>query len=95
MRRARLEVAEAEMLVVDSSKPEVTYVTFSFADALQAHWLIRNVTSPGSYDTILGGISIHNCFHKSEVSWLFQNLGILSFLRVSKQHLLFLDQRGR
>ena len=42
MRRARIEAAEAEMLVVDSSKPEVTYVTFSFADALQADWLIRN-----------------------------------------------------
>ena len=41
MRRARLEAAE-EMLVVDSSKPEVTYVTFSFAVALQADWLIRN-----------------------------------------------------
>ena len=27
VRRARLEAAEAEMLVVDSSKPEVTYVT--------------------------------------------------------------------
>ena len=42
MRRARLEAAEAETLVVDSSKPEVTYVTFSFADALQADWLFRN-----------------------------------------------------
>ena len=26
VRRARLEAAEAELLVVDSSKPEVTYV---------------------------------------------------------------------
>ena len=38
--RARLEAAEEHD--VDSSKPEVTYVTFSFTDALQADWLIRN-----------------------------------------------------
>jgi len=40
VRCARLEAAEAEMLVVDSSKLEVMYVTFRFAGALQADWLI-------------------------------------------------------
>ena len=61
MRCARLEAAEAEMLVVGSLKPEVAYVTFSFADALQADWLIRNaqITRKG-----LGGL-----IHKREKWW--------------------------